>query len=127
MRMPEEAHPAPLSLGVDYTVDASGRWVFTERHLKSRGYCCFNACRECPWGQAGRTPAQAFVDLQRRLDEVEHALADQGLEVDVTGYRLGVLYVRPPPTACATDLEGLSRIIRESAQPQLTVSQVAWA
>ena len=24
--------------------------VFTEKYLRSRGYCCESGCRHCPWG-----------------------------------------------------------------------------
>lgn len=126
MRRPDEAGAAPLTPGVDYTVDEAGRWVFTERHLKARGYCCFNACRECPWGQAGKTRAEAFADLHRLLAEVGRALGGKGLDVEVTDYRLGVLYARPPRSACATDLPGLGRLVQAAAHGRLAVSYVAW-
>jgi uncharacterized protein DUF5522 len=126
MHRPDEASPPPLAEGVDYTVDESGRWVFTERHLKSRGYCCFNACRECPWGQSGKTQAQAFADLQQRLDALERRLGEMALDVKVTGYRLGVLSVRRPRSASVTGLARLGRRIQELAKPRLTVTCVAW-
>lgn len=126
MRTPDEASLPPLAEGVDYTVDESGRWVFTARHLKSRGYCCFNACRQCPWGQAGKTEAQAWAELQRRLEDLERELVQVALDVEVTGYRLGVLHVRPPRGASATGLASLGRRIEALAKARLTVTRVAW-
>ena len=35
--------------GIDYYIDASGFYVFTEKYLKERGYCCENGCRHCPY------------------------------------------------------------------------------
>jgi hypothetical protein len=115
-----------LAEGLDYTVDESGRWVFTGRYLKSRGTCCFNACRECPWGQAGKTRAQADADLRQRLADLERRLDALGLQVAVTGYRLGVLSVRPSRSVDVTGLASLGQRIQEAAQPPLTVSHIAW-
>jgi len=126
MRTPDEASLPLLAEGVDYTVEESGRWVFTARHLRSRGYCCFNACRQCPWGQAGKTAAQACADLERRLKELEHDLAQAALDVDLAGYRLGVLRVRPRRGASAAGLASLGRRIEALAEPHLTVTRVAW-
>lgn len=39
----------PLVEGVDYTVE-NGLYVFTAHYLRKRGYCCQNACRNCPYG-----------------------------------------------------------------------------
>ncbi|MBK8737885.1 MAG: hypothetical protein IPL98_18985 [Saprospiraceae bacterium] len=33
---------------VDYYIE-NGLYVFTERYLKKRGYCCQNKCRHCPY------------------------------------------------------------------------------
>lgn len=112
--------------GIDYTLDAQGRWVFTARYLEARGTCCFQACRNCPWGQAGRSRKQAFQDLQARLDRLETRLQQRGLASEVTGYRLGVLYARPVREACLTDLPALVRRVREEAGDLLTVADVAW-
>ena len=38
-----------LLKGIDYYIDASGCYVFTEKYLKERGYCCENGCRHCPY------------------------------------------------------------------------------
>lgn len=35
--------------GIQYYLDPNGKWVFTETFHKSRGYCCGNACRHCPF------------------------------------------------------------------------------
>lgn len=112
--------------GVDYTLDADGRWVFTSGHLRERGYCCFQACRNCPWGQAGRSRKDAFQDLQARLDRLESRLHGNGLPVEVTGYHLGTLYARAGGETCATDLPTLTRIVRETAAEVLTCKEVAW-
>jgi hypothetical protein len=39
----------PLVEGVHYYIE-HGRWVFTARFLRERGYCCKNGCRHCPYG-----------------------------------------------------------------------------
>lgn len=49
------ANPPPVG-GVDYYVE-NGRWVFTERFLKARGYCCGSGCRHCPYGKKEGGPA----------------------------------------------------------------------
>ena len=41
---------ARLVQGVDYYID-QGYWVFTEGYHLTRGYCCGNGCRHCPYGQ----------------------------------------------------------------------------
>lgn len=112
--------------GEDYTLDVEGRWVFTAEHLKSRGYCCFQACRNCPWGQAGRSTKEVFDDLQSRLDRLESRLQAGGIAVEITGYRLGTLHARPPDRTCATDLPGLARRVKQEATDILTVADVAW-
>jgi hypothetical protein len=40
--------------GEDYYID-NGKFVFTEKFLKKRGYCCksINGCRHCPWDYKG--------------------------------------------------------------------------
>ena len=58
---PPDAPARPLREGVDYTVDAAGRLTFTASYLRSRGACCGNGCRHCPYGwenvPADRRPA----------------------------------------------------------------------
>ena len=39
----------PLLPGRDYTIEG-GLYVFTADYLRRRGYCCENACRNCPYG-----------------------------------------------------------------------------
>jgi hypothetical protein len=120
--------PQPtLREGRDYTLDVQGRWVFTAGYLKARGTCCFQACRNCPWGQAGRSMAEAGADLQTRLDRLARRLREAGLEVEVTGYRLGVLRVCAAPPARLIDLSALGRRVQEQARELLTVTGVEWA
>jgi hypothetical protein len=38
-----------LKEGVDYYVER-GMYVFTEKYLRERGYCCKSGCRHCPYG-----------------------------------------------------------------------------
>lgn len=38
----------------DYTVE-NGLYVFTTNYLKQRGFCCKNACRNCPFGFSQKT------------------------------------------------------------------------
>ena len=124
--MLDAADVSPLVAGVDYTLDELGRWVFTAQHLKSRGYCCFNACRNCPWGQAGRTRQEAFADLQWKLNAVESTLQEAGWDIEVTGYSMGVLQVRSPQTLCTADLPELGRRIRQYAAGTLPLVGMAW-
>ena len=35
--------------GVDFYIE-NGLYVFTEKYLRERGYCCQNGCRHCPYG-----------------------------------------------------------------------------
>ena len=112
--------------GRDFYLDEQGRTVFTEHYNRSRGFCCFLACRHCPWGQAGRTPAQAFADLQKRLDALEQRLADAGLPLELRGYRNGVLSALPPEAACVTDLPAAERQVLREAEGLLTVLRVDW-
>ena len=41
--------PESLLPGRDYTIER-GLYVFTADYLRRRGYCCENACRNCPYG-----------------------------------------------------------------------------
>ena len=38
-----------LKINIDYYIE-DGNLVFTEDHLKKRGYCCESGCRHCPYG-----------------------------------------------------------------------------
>lgn len=40
--------PPVLVEGRDYYIE-NGRWVFTAFYHESRGYCCANRCRHCPY------------------------------------------------------------------------------
>jgi Family of unknown function (DUF5522) len=123
---PGAAPGGALVEGLDYTLDAQGLWVFTEHHNRARGWCCFLACRHCPWGQAGRSRAEAFADLQRRLDALEQRLAAAGLPVELRGYRNGVLAAGPPDAACLSDLPAAARTVLREARGLLTVVAVDW-
>jgi Family of unknown function (DUF5522) len=123
---PVPAADAALVEGLDFYRDEHGRTVFTEHYNRRRGFCCFLGCRHCPWGQAGRTPSEAFMDLQRRLDALEERLAAAGLPVELRGYRDGMLGALPPAAACATDLPGATRLVLREAQGLLTVLSVVW-
>ena len=35
--------------GADFYIE-NGLYVFTEKFLLQRGYCCQNGCRHCPYG-----------------------------------------------------------------------------
>jgi Family of unknown function (DUF5522) len=39
----------PLKEGIDFYLE-DGRFVLTAHYLLSRGYCCGNGCRHCPYG-----------------------------------------------------------------------------
>ena len=41
----------PLIEGVDFYLEA-GKYVFTEKFLIARGYCCGSGCRHCPYEKA---------------------------------------------------------------------------
>jgi hypothetical protein len=132
---PRPPHPADppgtpvqgeLQEGVDYTVDGLGRCIFTARHLKARGYCCFQACRHCPWGQAGRTRAAVFADLQGRLDRLEEAIRAAGVDSEVSGYSMGVVRLVAPRAACSTDQGALTEVVRRCATDVLTMVDVEW-
>jgi hypothetical protein len=50
--------------GVHYYLEA-GRWVFTERFLLERGYCCSSGCRHCPY------PGERECDTTSRFKEID--------------------------------------------------------
>ncbi len=33
---------------IDFYIE-NGMYVFTQKYLKERGYCCKNKCRHCPY------------------------------------------------------------------------------
>ena len=37
-----------LILGEDYYIE-NGKFVFTEKYLLKRGFCCKSGCRHCPY------------------------------------------------------------------------------
>ena len=39
-----------LTEGLDYAIDADGKWVFTANYHLKRGTCCQNGCQNCPYG-----------------------------------------------------------------------------
>lgn len=84
---------APLVEGVDFEIDSRGRYVFTAHFLERRGFCCFLACRHCPYGQAGRRPPEAEADRRRRLALLREQLAAHGLPTDRLDYVNGVLRI----------------------------------
>lgn len=38
-----------LVAGIDYYINEQGYWVFTQKYLLERGYCCKNGCKHCPY------------------------------------------------------------------------------
>jgi hypothetical protein len=41
--------------GIDFYIE-KGLYVFTEKYLKERGYCCDSGCRHCPYKIAEKLP-----------------------------------------------------------------------
>jgi hypothetical protein len=39
----------PLIEGEDYYINENGLVVLTEKFLLTRGYCCGNGCKHCPY------------------------------------------------------------------------------
>jgi len=52
---------AKLIEGHDYLIDSSGQLVFTARFLLSRGECCGNKCRNCPFNWVNVPPGRKRV------------------------------------------------------------------
>jgi hypothetical protein len=48
--------PDELIIGLDYELDADGRWVFTASCLLKRGVCCGSGCRNCPYDHVNVSP-----------------------------------------------------------------------
>lgn len=48
-RQGKSSAPAKLLEGVHYYIE-DGKYVFTARYLRERGYCCRSGCRHCPYG-----------------------------------------------------------------------------
>ncbi|MBC8172345.1 MAG: hypothetical protein H7X71_00445 [Chitinophagales bacterium] len=38
-----------LIKGIDYYLNEEGLFVFTEKYLRERAYCCQNGCLHCPY------------------------------------------------------------------------------
>ncbi|MBL4656188.1 MAG: hypothetical protein JKY33_10250 [Bacteroidia bacterium] len=43
-----------LILNIDYYINDQGLYVFTEKYLKDRGYCCDCGCKHCPYKEEKR-------------------------------------------------------------------------
>lgn len=54
----------PLMEGEDYYIE-NGFYVFTEKYLKDRGYCCGSGCRHCPYPKTKPTGAEDTSDPKR--------------------------------------------------------------
>lgn len=50
-----------------YTND-EGFTIFTEQYLLSRGYCCGNGCRHCPYDYINVKEPKRSMLLQKRKD-----------------------------------------------------------
>jgi hypothetical protein len=105
---------APLVEGVDFELDPHGRMVFTAHFLKQRGFCCFLACRHCPYGQAGRRPPEAEADRRRRLATLGERLAARGLRPTRLDYVNGVLRIALEQEP-ATRGDWIEQVRREAA------------
>jgi hypothetical protein len=47
-----------------------GLTVFTAEYLLSRGYCCGNGCRHCPYDYINvKEPRRSMLILQRKMNE----------------------------------------------------------
>jgi len=46
----------------------NGKYVFTEKFLKERGYCCKSGCRHCPYGFKKKTFLN-FSDISLHEDK----------------------------------------------------------
>lgn len=53
----ESASGEMLEEGDDYYIE-NGLYVFTEKYLLRRGYCCQSGCRHCPYGFASGKVAE---------------------------------------------------------------------
>lgn len=48
-RQGQSTGPIKLVEGIHYYIE-DGKYVFTARYLRERGYCCRSGCRHCPYG-----------------------------------------------------------------------------
>lgn len=61
-----------MTEGIQYYIDQDGKWVFTELYHKSRGHCCGNACRHCPYNyEAVPEPVRARLNLLKELSKIK--------------------------------------------------------
>ncbi len=115
-----------LREGADYYLDAQGRYVFTAHYNRRRGHCCFQGCRHCPYGQAGRSREAAQADLARRLVDLQARLDAQAVPVTVRRYRNGVLLATRPRQGTPREARETAEAVRGLAADLLTVQQVEW-
>lgn len=67
---PFRTNGRPLSpLPGDYYLDSRGLMVFTERYHLRRGHCCGNACRHCPFDEAGSAQVPAGCSIAQAVPE----------------------------------------------------------
>ncbi|MBL7814614.1 MAG: hypothetical protein JNL70_06380 [Saprospiraceae bacterium] len=48
MKSEKKQEKPKFTEGVDFYIE-NGLYVFTEKYLRERGYCCQNGCRHCPY------------------------------------------------------------------------------
>ncbi len=48
-KVKEPLQKQKITEGGDFYIE-NGLYVFTEKFLLERGYCCQNGCRHCPYG-----------------------------------------------------------------------------
>lgn len=51
---------------IDFYFDNNGYMVLTEKYLASRGYCCGNGCRHCPFNYENVPEPQRTALLKQR-------------------------------------------------------------
>jgi hypothetical protein len=65
-KLPEDDEPE------SYT-NEEGLTVFTAEYLLSRGYCCGNGCRHCPYDYSNvKEPRRSMLLLQRKKNGEEN-------------------------------------------------------
>lgn len=60
-----------LEENVDYYIE-NGKYVFTEKFLKERGYCCKSGCRHCPYGFKRKTNFFSFWDISNKTNNEDN-------------------------------------------------------
>lgn len=63
----------PLDEGDEYYFNDSGLVVFTADYLLSRGYCCGNGCKNCPYDYKNVPEPKRTLLLKKRDDEKNNA------------------------------------------------------